>query len=102
MTETSFGLKKGDMEILHSVFSEFKTLKKVVLYGSRAKGNFKNGSDVDLAVWFSGDEQTGKLNGKLNDETLLPYHFDVLNFDSITNKDLTEHIQRVGIIIFEK
>jgi predicted nucleotidyltransferase len=70
-------------------------VKKAVLFGSRAKGTHKAGSDVDIAV--IGDEK--KISDILNEETHLPYIFDVINLETITSPNLMEHIQRVGKII---
>jgi predicted nucleotidyltransferase len=68
---------------------------KLIVFGSRAKGNYKKGSDVDLAI--IGNEK--KLSYYLNEETNLPYFFDVINLQKITNKNLIEHIKRVGKIL---
>jgi predicted nucleotidyltransferase len=102
MNDVQFGFKKGDIQAIIKIIAGFEGVQKVVLFGSRAKGNYKNGSDVDIAVWMKGEDITPKISGLLNDETLMPYQFDVLNYNTITNKDLTEHIDRVGIVIYLK
>jgi uncharacterized protein len=99
----SFGLKTSDIEKIVAVIKEFEAVEEVLIFGSRAKGNFKNGSDVDLAL-------KGKLNFTLtahigyllNEETDMPYKFDVIDYHSIQNKDLTDHIDRVGIILYTR
>lgn len=70
-------------------------VKKAVLFGSRAKGTHKHGSDVDIAV--IGDEK--RVFYTLNEETNLPYFFDVINMEEIVSQNLREHIQRVGKVI---
>lgn len=45
-----FGLKEATIKKIWAVFSEYPLVAKVVIYGSRAKGNFKNGSDIDLTL----------------------------------------------------
>jgi len=73
------------------------------LYGSRAKGNFKNGSDIDLTL--KGDNiSLTVLNSIVNqiDDLLLPYSFDLSIFNKITNPDLIEHISRVGLVFYVK
>ena len=67
-------------------------IEKIILFGSRAKGTHQKGSDVDLAI----DGDAKKAHYLLNEETNLPYFFDVLNLSKITNKNLKEHIKRVG------
>ena len=67
-------------------------VKKAVLFGSRAKGTNKHGSDVDIAV--IGDKK--RVSYALNEETNLPYFFDVIDMDEIVSQNLREHIQRAG------
>lgn len=67
-------------------------MKNLLFFGSRAKGNYKKGSDIDIAI--IGNER--KLSYQLNEEGNLPYFFDIINLEKITNKDLLVHINRVG------
>lgn len=79
-------------------------IDKVVIFGSRAKGNYKTGSDVDLAVY--GDRVTfdvvARLHSMLEDESPMPYFFDVINVNHLDNHDLKLHIERVGKVIFQR
>lgn len=86
-----YGLSQKEIDTIRSVLQSLD-IQKIVLFGSRAKGNHKRGSDVDLAI--IGDER--KATYMLNEETNLPYFFDVINLYKITNKSLIEHINRVG------
>ncbi|MBL4655029.1 MAG: nucleotidyltransferase domain-containing protein [Bacteroidia bacterium] len=94
-----FGLTGTDLQIIKQVFSEFPEIKEIIVFGSRAMGNYKNGSDVDIVV--KGEHVTSdilvKIQTTLNQETPLPYFFDVIHFDKITNNDLIVHIQEHGI-----
>ena len=96
------GLRQPDLDIVLSVLSEFPNIKEAVIFGSRAKGNFRNGSDVDIAL--KGEnidlEIVSTISYKLNEETILPYKFDVLDYQSINNSKLTEHINRKGISVY--
>ena len=85
------GLTKDEIKEIKDTLKEIG-VKKIILFGSRAKGTHQRGSDVDLAI--EGDEK--KAYYLLNEETNLPYFFDVLNLSKITNKNLKEHIKRVG------
>lgn len=98
-----YGLKKTILASILEVFSRHSKVKKVLLYGSRAKGNYKNGSDIDLALIGKNInlEDINKLQLEL-DELYLPYGFDISVFEKIENKDLIDHINRVGIIIYER
>ncbi|MGE5440591.1 MAG: nucleotidyltransferase family protein [Bacteroidota bacterium] len=82
-------------------FARYTSVKKAILYGSRAKGNFKNGSDIDLTL--EGDElELDTLLKILNelDELDLPYKIDLSIYSAISNNDLLEHINRVGITFY--
>lgn len=71
---------------------------RCILFGSRAKGCANKGSDVDIAI--IGDE--AKMMYMLNEETTLPYFFDVINLEKIKSSNLIQHIERVGLIYFKK
>lgn len=98
--DSQLGLLKGDLETISSIIRSMPGISKVVVFGSRAKGTQMPGSDIDLAVWCISPDHALALSGKLNDETLLPYTFDVIRYDDISNEALKAHINRVGIIIY--
>ncbi len=86
-----YGLETQEWETIKEVLQEADTAK-AILFGSRAKGNYRRGSDVDLAI--IGNER--EVAYRLNEETNLPYFFDVIHLQKISNKALLEHIERVG------
>jgi predicted nucleotidyltransferase len=93
-----FGLKESDIELIKKVFSNYPEDEKVILYGSRAKGTYKPASDIDLTLL--GDKLNLTTLQKIEidlDDLLLPYFFDVSIFNQISNPDLVEHIERVGV-----
>lgn len=97
-----FGLKENILEQINSVFEKFSQVEEVVIYGSRAKGNCREGSDIDLT--FKGKNLNHKLLNSISlelDELFLPYIFDVSIFNKISNIDLIEHINRVGKVFYE-
>lgn len=98
-----YGLKDIDIERICQLFAKNKRIESVVLYGSRAKGNYKPFSDIDITI--KGNELTRHdLNIlKLSiDDLLLPYQFDISLFNSLKNLELVEHINRVGVTIFKR
>lgn len=98
-----FGLQNDIIENLQHIFEEFDQVDEVIIYGSRAKGNFKPGSDVDLTV--KGKNLDLKMINKISlkiDDLFLPYTFDISVFAQIENPDLIEHIERVGKIFYQK
>lgn len=95
------GLSNDTRELLKKTFAQFKTIESVVLYGSRAKGNFKPGSDIDLSLIGKDLTFDDLLNIRIKlDDLMLPYQFDVSIFHSIKNIELIEHIHRVGLTIY--
>lgn len=97
-----FGLKDKDITDISAVFSQYENINTVFLHGSRIKGNYKPGSDIDLTIdgnlTFS--EQM-RLENEL-DDLLLPYKIDLSVKHKISNPDLLEHIQRVGKMFYQK
>ncbi len=98
-----FGLNEPTIERIRAVFAKYPQVEKVVLYGSRAKGNYRNGSDIDLTL-FGADltlDALHKMMGEI-DDLLLPYTIDLSIFNQISDRDVIEHIQRVGVTFYEK
>jgi uncharacterized protein len=99
-----FGLKQKDITAICDILSKFQEVEQAKIFGSRAKGNFKNGSDVDIVLQGKscGSGIALRISAILNEETNMPYHFDVLCYSDIKNLDLLEHIERVGKVIFRR
>jgi uncharacterized protein len=97
-----YGLRESDMAHILSAVAELPEISAVVLFGSRAKGNYQLGSDVDLAILGAGvaDKTVMQLADRLNEEMPLPYFFDIVNYGLIESDRLREHIDRVGIVVF--
>ena len=98
-----FGLKEATINKIMAVFEKYTQIDKILLYGSRAKGNYRNGSDIDLTL--IGDQLNySQLSGIESDidDLFLPYSFDISIFKDIDNPDLVEHINRVGVVLYEK
>ena len=98
-----YGLKDIELAKLNEVFATNERIERVVLYGSRAKGNYKPFSDVDITL--EGDELTHTDLSRLSlaiDDLLLPYQFDISIFHTLKNEALIDHIRRMGITIYEK
>ena len=84
-------------EISH--FAEESSVKKVVLFGSRAKGTNTERSDIDIAV-YGGDFDSFYWNVMDNVNSLLS--FDIIEGDTIASEDLKAEIAKDGIVIYEK
>lgn len=95
------GLTLKELEVLKDVFKKFDDIKEVILFGSRALGTHKTASDIDLAIKGNVDINTlSKLKYTLEEDTKLPYFFDVVIYDNLDNLELKKHIDEFGEIIF--
>ena len=98
-----YGLKKETVQKINIIFAKYEEVEAAILYGSRAKGDFKPGSDVDLTL--IGKKLNLKLLNKISldlDDLLLPYTFDLSIYHHINNPDLIEHIERVRKIFYSR
>jgi uncharacterized protein len=93
-----FGLKNEDIKAIKKILANYSQVASGFIFGSRVKGNFKPGSDVDIALKGARIDQKiiTKISSELNEQTTMPYHFDVLNYTAIQNGDLISHIDRLG------
>ncbi len=98
-----YGLSEQTIARIRGVFAAHPSIERAVLYGSRAKGTYKPGSDIDLTL--HGDaltfQELGMIVEKL-DELLLPYQIDLSLFNQIEHDGLKEHIARVGVVFYSR
>jgi predicted nucleotidyltransferase len=100
---TRWGLKEETVRKLREVFSRFPEITEVRIFGSRALGNFKPGSDVDLALYGKGPLRCAtRVSTLLNQELPLPYHFDVVDYAFVERPEFREHIDRVSQPIYHQ
>ncbi len=96
------GLSKKQVKEVEKIISNFQEIETVTLFGSRTLGTFKEASDIDLAI--DGKDVNAKtainLKSALEDETFLPFFFDVVAVRSIDNPELTKHIKKHGEVIY--
>ncbi|MEK6730263.1 MAG: nucleotidyltransferase domain-containing protein, partial [Planctomycetota bacterium] len=99
-----FGLKETTIQKICGVFADYPQVEKAVIYGSRAKGNYKNGSDIDLTLYGGKDLTLNILSKMLReiDDLLLPYTIDLSIFHNLSDPDFIEHIQRVGMVFYQR
>ncbi|MGB3295761.1 MAG: nucleotidyltransferase domain-containing protein [Phormidesmis sp.] len=102
-TSHRFGLKAATIDKITSVFARYPAVESAILYGSRAKGNYREGSDIDLTL--TGEQLTYRTLLRIEDEIddlLLPYLFDISIFSHIDDPDVIDHIRRVGVPFYER
>ena len=103
MGELRYGLTEDAIARIKAVFAACPEIERVVLYGSRAKGTQRNGSDIDLTIEGEAmsPSQLLRIENAL-DDLLLPYKMDISLLHWIDNPDLLAHIRRVGQVFYEK
>ena len=97
-----YGFSDRTFTTLNSIFQKYPGIKQAVLYGSRAKGKYRNGSDIDLSLKT---DDTFTRSDLLHiwgdfDDSDLPYFVDVSIYDKLSNPDLKAHIDRVGKVLY--
>jgi predicted nucleotidyltransferase len=98
-----FGLTSGEIDAIQSVLRLHPKISRAILYGSRAKGTYRPGSDIDLTLQGEGLTLTDLLciSNEL-DDLLLPYTIDLSLFDSLQEPTLLAHIARIGVELFSR
>jgi len=98
-----YGLNEEAVKAIQDVFRSHPAIQEVLLYGSRAKGNFKPGSDIDLTLVGDGIQtrELAKVEQEL-DDLLLPYTFGISLFRCLTHPGLVDHIRRVGVTFYRR
>ena len=97
-----YGLPEKTLATLNSIFRNYPGIRQVLLYGSRAMGNYRMGSDIDLTIKAADNFTFSDLlhiAGDFDDSDM-PYFVDVSIYESIKNNDLKSHIDRMGKVIY--
>jgi len=99
----NFGLPDKCITEIHRILKNYPSVKKAILYGSRANGNYKKGSDIDITLLGDTITSTDLMHiaGDLDDSSI-PYFVDISIFNNIDNQLLHEHIKRVGILFYNQ
>ena len=102
-TLVKIGLTDRDLETLHDIFNKFPTITEVYIFGSRVRGNYTHGSDIDLAI-MNPIEDTNTIHRiiTLFQDSSLPYFVDLLYFPAIKNVALKNNILIFGLPIYRK
>ena len=100
----TYGISEKSFSRLISALEKFGEIEKAVIFGSRAIGIAKAGSDIDIAIY--GNKLTAELIRELkillNEKYNIPYSIDVVDYNNISNLELKNHIDEKGKIIFTR
>ena len=96
-----WGLSERELSEIIQILKKFQQVREAVLFGSRVMGNFKPASDVDLALKGSLNFSViAKIKSELEENTALPYFFDVVDADAVETKAFKKHIEEFGKNIY--
>lgn len=94
------GIAPEHLEKIRNIFRRYPNIEQVILFGSRAKGTHREGSDIDVAL--KGDHLDSRLLTQIGldyDALYLPWKLDVILYDTIENPDLKDHVDRIGVLL---
>ena len=99
-----FGLLDRDINYIIKALEKYDDIEKAIIFGSRAIGNYKKGSDIDIAIVGKNIKRSTiyKLDDYLNEVYPLPYFFDIIQYDQIRNENLINHINNEGKVIYTR
>ncbi len=97
-----YGLSDSQLQEIISILMQCPEIEKAVIFGSRALGTFKEASDVDIAIF---GEKTDFMTAthvkyELEEESYLPFFFDVIAYSEIDHDALREHIRKFGVVVY--
>lgn len=98
------GLPDSDIWYMQQLFSREPSIEQVWLYGSRAKGNHHPGSDIDLALVGPAINRhvVARIHTILEDESPVPYFFDVVHWNTLNNAKVKDEIQRTAQLLYQQ
>jgi predicted nucleotidyltransferase len=95
-----FGLDERTLAAITACLRQFPEIAWAKVYGSRAKGNYERGSDIDLAFSSPTDCSADLLEAL--DALPTPYLFDVTHVETLRHEGLKAHIERVGVLLYQR
>jgi predicted nucleotidyltransferase len=97
----NFGLSDIDINTIRDILGKYPSIEKALIFGSRATGKHKKGSDIDIALIGDGlKDILWRIHDELDEQTGMPYLFDIVDY-SITTPELRSEIDSKGKMIFE-
>ena len=97
-----FGLYPKSYKEILKIIEDCESIDEVIIYGSRAKGNYREGSDIDITILGEPSKaDISKLWQDL-DDSYIPYKFDISIYNDLKSDSLKEHIQRVGKTFYKR
>ncbi len=97
-----FGFSQETVKKITKLLKKYPEIEQVKIYGSRARGDYRKGSDIDMAFFFQSNvDLSCRLSWEL-DELATPYLFNVVDYHTMTNAELKKEIDKHGQIFYTK
>lgn len=96
----NFGLPERTINELIEYFKTKPEIEQVKIFGSRAKGTYRNGSDIDFAIWTDEHKHFSRFLGEL-DDLPTPYTFDLIDYKTLSHEGIKNSIDRDGVIFYK-
>ncbi|WP_291941975.1 nucleotidyltransferase domain-containing protein [Cetobacterium sp.] len=93
-----FALKERELDEIKVLYYLFPEIDEIVIFGSRARGDYNKVSDIDIAIKGDVDKIMYKIRDYFEESSIM-YTVDVVNYISISNQDFKENIDNEGIIV---
>ncbi len=97
-----FGIYLKSYIVIQSIFSNHSNLEEVKIYGSIAKGNYREGSDIDLVIMNKIDQKELALILDEFEKSIIPYLIDLSIYPNLNSNELKNHINRVGQLFYKR
>lgn len=100
----SFGIPEKSMRMIITVLKQKKEVERASIFGSRSMGNYKKGSDIDIALHgrYITPEIVNEIEVELNEKLPLPYYFDIVHYESIDHGGFKQHIDEYGTTFYNR
>ena len=97
-----YGLTERDIKTIRDILKKYPEVGTVHIFGSRATGSYKHGSDIDLAIINEGVDNTtiGRIKGDF-EESNLAYRVDIVLYPALNHEKLKDQIDRVGVLLYK-
>ena len=96
-----FGLEDRHINFILNILKNNFSGTKFYIFGSRAKGTYRTGSDIDFAVWTDKQDSFFRIAGEL-DDLPTPYKFDVIDYKNLSHEGMKNSIDRYGIVFYKR